>query len=129
MLTAGAWSGGVRAALHNMVVDTYAMQHPEEFGRSPKSYIRHLSALGCLIEHPGDEALYWARTRRGPPAVPPKPSLLAARGEVTIADVAGEMTDADFGAAVHRWAESVWAACAPQHDLARRYLAAVRACL
>src|SRR5476651_2317382 len=64
-LSARSYTSPGRGAMHNMLVDTYAMQHPEEYGVSPKSYIRHLFALCCLIEHPGDMRLYWATPARG----------------------------------------------------------------
>jgi hypothetical protein len=127
-LSAQAWTSPLRGAMHNMIVDTYSMQHPEEYGRSAKSYIRHLSALGCLIEHPGDQKLYWAMpTNEGGPPIPPKPALLQARGEITIADVRNTADDESYQRAVERWAASVWAAYAPQHQLAREFLSALAA--
>jgi hypothetical protein len=36
------------------------MQHPEEYGRSAKSYFQHLTALCCGLEHPADVHLYWS---------------------------------------------------------------------
>jgi uncharacterized protein DUF5946 len=132
-LSAASWISPGRGAMHNMLVDAYAMQHPEEYGRSAKSYIRHLAALGCLLEHPGDERLYWARSGRGEPSssppIPPKPALLEARGAMTVADVRGAVDDSEYQRLVRAWAASVWAAYAPQHALARDYLAAVRTML
>ncbi|HUL72601.1 MAG TPA: DUF5946 family protein [Vicinamibacterales bacterium] len=126
VLTAMSWTNPVRGRVHKMVVDAYAMQHPEEYGRSAKSYIRHLSALGCLIEHPGDHRLYWATPSESGPPIPPKPALLSKRGEITIADVREVADDELFQRAVEHWAASVWAAYAPQHDLAKGFLAALR---
>ena len=126
-LNARSWSSPGRGAMHNLIVDAYAMQHPEEYGRSAKSYIRHLSALGCLLEHPGDDRLYWATPREGPfPAIPPKPPPLTSRGSMTVADLRVAKDDAEFQALARAWAASVWAAYAPQHGLAREFLAAVR---
>lgn len=125
-LSAASWTTPARGAMHNMLVDVYSMQHPEEYGVSAKSYIRHLSALGCLLEHPGDVRLYWARPEAGAAPVPPKPALLAARGDLTVADVRGVRDDLEYQRVVRAWAASVWAAYAPQHALAREYLAAVR---
>lgn len=111
-----------------MLVDAYAMQHPEEYGVSPKSYIRHLFALLALLEHPGDERFYWATPESGPPIpAPPKPPLLTNRGAVTVAHPLGAVDDAAYQAAVQGWAEAVWAAYAPQHQLARDYAALVSA--
>jgi uncharacterized protein DUF5946 len=129
-LSAASWTTPARGAMHNMLVDVYAMQHPEEYGRSAKSYIRHLSALAFLLEHPNDLRLYWATPgrseRSAAPPIPSKPALLEARGALTVADVRGVRDDLEYQRVVRAWAASVWAAYAPQHALARDYLAAVR---
>jgi hypothetical protein len=127
-LSAAAWSSPVRGAAHNLVVDTYAMQHPEEYGRSPKSYAAHLTALCCGVEHPGDQKLYWAIARwlDGPVAVE-KPPLVAHRGVLTIADVHTPAREDDYADLVRRWAGDVWAAYRDQQTLARSWLDAVRA--
>ena len=126
-LNAQSWTSPGRGAVHNLLVDAYAMQHPEEYGRSPKSYIRHLSALGCLLEHPGDERLYWATPRGGTfPAIPPRPPLLASRGRMTVADVRVAKGETEFQSLARAWAANVWAAYAPQHALAREFLEGVR---
>jgi hypothetical protein len=114
--------------MHNMLVDVYAVQHPEEYGVSPKSYIRHLYALGVLLEFPGDARLYWATPESGKPiAAPPKPPLLASRGALTIAHVIDAPDDSEYQRLVREWAADTWRAHAPQHGLYRNYLAAVRA--
>jgi hypothetical protein len=55
--------------------------------------------------------------------------LLAKRGDRTVADVTGVADDSEYQRLVRAWAASVWEAYAPQHALARDYLAAVRAML
>jgi len=126
-LSAEAWSSPVRGAAHNLVVYTYAMQHPEEYGRSPKSYAAHLTALCCGIEHPRDQKLYWAIARwlDGPAAVE-KPPLITQRGTLTIADVHAASREDAYPDLVRRWAAAVWAAYGDQHKLARSWLEAVR---
>lgn len=126
-LSALAWTTPVRGSVHNLLVDTYAMQHPEEYGRSAKSYAAHLTALCCGIEHEGDQKLYWAIARwlDGPAAVA-KPGLISVRGHLTIADVATPPSESDYPAVVRRWASDVWAAYADQQHLARTWLGAVR---
>jgi hypothetical protein len=125
-LSASAWSSPVRAAVHNLIVDSYAMQHPEEYGRSAKSYAAHLCGLCCGIEHAGDRKLYWsiARWLDGRREIA-KPPLLRVRGEKTIADVAAIGVDEAFAEAVRAWARSVWNAYFSQHPLAHEWLAAV----
>lgn len=114
--------------MHNMLVDVYAVQHPEEYGVSPKSYIRHLYALGVLIEFPNDQRLYWTTPQSGKPVpAPPKPDLLTSRGTLTVAHALAASDDAAYQRAVREWAEDVWRAYAPQHHIYRGYLALVRA--
>jgi hypothetical protein len=114
--------------MHNMLVDVYAVQHPEEYGVSAKSYIRHLYALGVLLEFPGDMRLYWAtpQSGRAVPA-PPKPPLLTSRGTLTVAHALAAADDDAYQRLMREWAADVWLAYAPQHDLYRGYLTAMRA--
>ena len=126
-LSARAWTSPRRGAVHNLSVDAYAMQHPDDYCVSPKSYAAHLIGLCCGVEHPGGAALYWAIPRwlDGPAAIE-KPPLIAHRGDLTIAEVSdprGE--EQEHPERVRRWAQNVWAAHAAQHDLARRWLEAV----
>jgi len=126
-LSAGAWSSPARAAVHNLVVDAYAMQHPEEYGRSAKSYAAHLCGLCCGVEHPGNRTRYWsiARWLDGDRVVE-KPQLLRARGDRTIADVAHITDDIAFASAVRVWARAVWDAYSSQHPQAQQWLAAIK---
>jgi hypothetical protein len=122
-LIAAAWQDPTRAAWHNLMVDAYCMQHPEEYGKSAKSYVQHLTALCCAIEHPGDLQLYWniAPTfEHSPP--PSKPALLEQRGELTIADLAGVGGDA-YAARAREWAATVWRAYHSQRAIATDRLA------
>ena len=122
-LSAQSYTSAARGAMHNMLVDTYAMQHPEEYGVSAKSYIRHLYALGCLLQHPGDVRLYWATPISGIPVpVPAKPPLLDARGTLTIEHAVAAPDDAAYEQAIREWAANVWQAYAPQHQIARDYM-------
>jgi hypothetical protein len=126
-LSADAWTSPVRGAVHNLVVDTYAMQHPEEYGRSPKSYATHVTALCCGIEHADDQKLYWAISRwLDGPATVDKPPLIPRRGSLSIADVYAVAREAEYADLVRRWAGEVWAAYADQQKLARKWLDAVR---
>jgi hypothetical protein len=39
------------ARYHRIVVDVYAMQHPDQYGRSAKSFAAHITGLCAWIEH------------------------------------------------------------------------------
>jgi hypothetical protein len=119
-LSTRAWTSPLRGSVHNLVVDTYAMQHPEEYGKSPKSYAAHLTALCAALENPGDRRLYWAISRwLDGRATVDKPPLVDRRGDMTIAGVADPRAEEEFPELVRQWARRVWEAYASQQDLAR----------
>jgi hypothetical protein len=122
-LNALAWTSPARAGVHNLVVDAYAMQHPEEYGKSPKSYIAHLTALAFAAEHAGDPRDYWkiARALEGRVTLD-KPPLITSRGAMTIADVGAAASDQEHQERVHLWGRAVWDAYRDQHTLARQWL-------
>jgi hypothetical protein len=126
-LQAQSSTSPLRAAVHNLVVDAYAMQHTEEYGKSAKSYIAHLTALCCGVEAPGDQKLYRgiARWLDGPTALA-RPADISARGAMSIADVQAARSDRDYPEVVRRWASDVWAAYAGQHEMARQWIREVR---
>jgi len=112
-----------RAAVHDLFVDAYCMQHPEEYGRSAKSYAAHLLRLCCGAELRGDATTYAAIRRwldGSSSIVRPEPP--ATRGTMTIVDVAGASADR-YPDTVRAWASDVWAAYAAQHAVAREWIA------
>lgn len=127
VLLARAWESAARASVHNLAVDTYAMQHAEEYGRSAKSYAAHLTALCWAIDAGGDQRVYWGIPRwlDTSPAIQ-RPANLTLRGRTTVLDVLRPEPEDAYPALVRRWAQDVWAAYAPQHVLARAWLDAVR---
>jgi hypothetical protein len=121
-VSAAVYTDICRAAVHDLFVDAYSMQHPEEYGRSGKSYAAHLMRLCCGVERKADPAAYESIRRwlDGGRTIA-KPALLTARGAVTVADVAKVADDA-YAAAVRNWAGVVWAAYSDQHALAREWV-------
>jgi len=126
-LVAKAWESPTRASVHNLLVDAYAMQHSEEYGRSAKSYAAHLVGLCCGVEASEERGLYWAIARwLDGPARLTRPSDIPGRGGTTIADVREPADEADYPDLVRKWARDVWAAYTSQHATARKWLAEVR---
>ena len=126
-LVAKAWESLGRASVHNLLVDAYAMQHTEEYGRSAKSFVAHLVGLCCGVEAAAERELYWAIPRwlDGPARVT-RPADIDSRGKTTIDDVREPANEADYPELVRKWARDVWAAYTSQHAMAREWLAAVR---
>jgi hypothetical protein len=114
--------------VHNLLVDAYAMQHSEEYGRSAKSYVAHLVGLCCGVEASDERGLYWTIPRwLDGPARLTRPADIQDRGRITIGDLREPADEADYPDLVRKWAREVWTAYAGQHAMARKWLAEVRA--
>ncbi len=112
------------ARVHRLAVDVYAMQHPDRYGRSAKSFAAHLTGLCCGVEFEGSETTNAAVQRwlsGGSPV--DRPAVPAQRGAMTIADVLAAGDPAEHARAVERWARMTWDAYAALHRLARAWIA------
>jgi hypothetical protein len=110
---------------YRLAFDTYCMQHVDTYGVSAKSYAAHLMGLCCGIEHRGDPAVYDLihRSLNGRPALA-RPASPVARGSITLIEVAAAPDPDHHARRVRAWAQDVWDAYAPHHELARALLAA-----
>lgn len=109
---------------HRLFVDTYCLQHPDEYCASAKSLAAHLSGLCAIMEKGASPAA-------GPPSLHrwlsgprelTKPPLPRSRGAMTIGDLPETHDPAEWDAAVQKWAEQTWAAYTSVHDTAREWL-------
>lgn len=110
---------------HRMLVDTYALQHPERYCVSAKSLAAHLTGLCWLLERDGSRAVGGEALRRwlnGPSKMEKPANLPDHRGDLTIASVVATHDPETHGRAVEAWARSTWQAYAPLHPLARRWI-------
>jgi Family of unknown function (DUF5946) len=113
---------------HRTVVDVYAMQHPDRYGRSAKSFAAHLTGLCAWIEDEGTAQSVNALVQRwlsGPspiqkPAVPPR------YGAVTIRELVDAEDLVRYGEALRRWANATWDAYASLQVTAREWIATAR---
>ena len=122
-LTIRRWDRPVPYPLRRMMVDTYALQHPEEFCVSAKSLAAHLTGLCAALEHADHPTILkllqeWLD---GGPSLE-KPPLPSSCGAVTIAEALAAPDGERLAAAADRWARSTWEACAPLQPLARRWV-------
>lgn len=104
-------------AVHQLTVDTYAVQHPVD--HPPKSLVSHLVSLYTTMElglgqFDGRAALLrFVNSRSEFPHLDPPADL----GPVTVLDVANAGTQEEHIDAVRRWARQVWGAWSHQHGL------------
>jgi hypothetical protein len=118
------WYSPLAYPVRRMIVDTYAMQHPDEFCASAKSFAAHLTGLCAALEHADHPNLLrvlleWLDSQ---PALV-KPALPAHRGRVTIVDTCQASCVEEVHATADRWARSVWQACEALQPQARAWVA------
>ena len=109
---------------HRIVVDLYAMQHPDRYGRSAKSFAAHLTGLCAWLEDEADSQSVNAAVQRwlsGPSPID-KPPVPRRYGALTIRELVDEADPARYGDALRRWARSTWQAYAPLHAIARAWI-------
>ncbi|HLH99326.1 MAG TPA: DUF5946 family protein [Acidimicrobiales bacterium] len=122
---AAEFSDPARWPVHQLTVDTYAVQHPSTDRRGRQSVALHLMGLCLQLEHdlpargiPPLRAAHLARHRDGgfPELVP---HLVGYPHTVT--DVVGAACPYTHRARVRRWAESTWEAWGPHHGQVREW--------
>ena len=109
-------------AIRRMVVDTYALQHPDRYCASAKSLAAHLTGLYGALEHGSHPAVLEAQRRAldGTPRLE-KPPLPASRGALTVVEPYAAADAVALVAAVEGWARCTWDAYAPLHPVARQW--------
>jgi hypothetical protein len=113
------------ARYHRIVVDVYAMQHPDRYGRSAKSFAAHLTGLCAWLENEGGAQAVNASVQRwlsGPSPIV-RPMLPPSYGALTIRELVDEVDPVPYGEALRRWARATWDAYAPLHPIARTWIA------
>ena len=124
-LLARDYSDALFFRVHRMFVDTYCLQHPEEYCASAKSLAAHLAGLCWILEGGAGPAQGPSRLRDWLDGAKrmDKPPLPHWRGSLTIGDLPVDGDPGSWEAAVRAWAESTWAAYADLQPLARKWVA------
>ena len=112
------------AGRRRLVVDTYALQHPERYCASATSLAAHLTGLCVAIEHRAREQELNDAIQRWLSRRPEldKPALPTGRGPLTIANVLAATDAVDHRSIVERWARGTWAAYAGLQPVARAWV-------
>jgi len=113
------------ARYHRIVVDIYAMQHPDRYGRSAKSFAAHLTGLCAWLEDESNAMSTNAAVQRwlnGPSPIE-KPTLPPTYGPITIREVVDTDDPVRYRDALLRWTRSTWDAYASLHATAHEWIA------
>lgn len=111
--------------LHRLTVDAYALQHPEPYMRSGKSFVAHLTGVCAALEHDDAQAVNQAVQRwlNGPRVVErPEPPPPLKRGNLTVTYLHAAADPEEHVKRVQEWAQSAWRAWSAYHDLARQWI-------
>jgi hypothetical protein len=112
-------------AVHRLVVDAYAAQHPGEPGRRAENSVAlHLAALCMVLERELDpdyvhRALAGMAERERPFGWLDPPD---SRGTVTVQEVLDAACGEERDARIRDWALDVWRAWKPHHEAIRAWL-------
>ncbi len=123
-LLAAQYTDPLRMAFHQLVVDTYAVQHPDGAdAHAIQSVGIHLMTL-CLFLERGTDPSLGTRLHRRMVDRPVFHQLEAppARGRLTMLDVPLEGDAAGARAAAYAWARDVWTAWETHHPTVREWV-------
>jgi hypothetical protein len=112
------------ARYHRIVVDVYAMQHPDRYGRSAKSFAAHLTGLCTWLENEAGAQSVNASVQRwlsGPSPVA-RPPLPPDYGALTIRELVEAEDPVRYGEVLRRWARATWDAYASLHATAHAWI-------
>jgi hypothetical protein len=110
--------------IHRLTVDSYALQHPDKYMRSGKSFAAHLTGMCAALEQEDALALNpsvqkWLSTN---PRIDKPTHIPEGRGNLTIVYIHGAADADEHVERVSEWARDVWGAWSEHHDLARRLI-------
>ena len=107
--------------IHRLTVDSYALQHPEAYMRSGKSFAAHLTGMCAALEH--EDTLDLNRTVQkwlsSNPRIEKPSQLPEHRGALTVAYICSAADADEHVNRVREWARDIWSAWAEHHNLAR----------
>jgi hypothetical protein len=112
------------AGRRRLVVDTYALQHPDRYCKSATSLAAHLTGVCIAIEHRAREELLNDAVQRWLSRRPElaRPDVPANRGPLTVADVVAAVSVNDHRAVVERWARGTWTGYLDLQPIARAWV-------
>ena len=117
------------ARLHRLMVDTYALQHPEQYMKSAKSFAAHLTGMCAAMETDQAAAINQSVQQwlNGPKQLArPLDAPPGQRGELTITYVHDTSEPDEYLRRLLEWARRTWAAWSSHHALAREWIALAR---
>lgn len=112
------------AKVHRLLVDTYALQHPDRYMRSERSFAAHLTGMCAALEH--DEAPHINRAVQrwldNSPTIQRHGKIPRFKGDLTIEHISTASDPDEHIRRVKEWALSVWSAWSQHQNSARVWI-------
>ena len=110
--------------IHRLTVDAYSLQHPDEYMRSGKSFVAHLTGVCVALEYEDALSLNqivqrWLSTN---PNIAKPLHLPEQRGNLTIVYIHSAPDSDEHTKRVREWARDVWGTWSEHHELARHFI-------
>jgi hypothetical protein len=110
--------------IHRLTVDAYALQHPDAYMRSGKSFAAHLTGICAAIEYENTFVVNqtvqkWLSTN---PRIEKPARIPEHRGNLTITYITSAADVEEHTERVREWARDVWGAWSEHHALARQLI-------
>lgn len=112
--------------VHRLTVDAYSLQHPDQYMKSAKSAVAHLTGMCWAMEEGENPSVSTALSRfldgtpsfTRPEPIPPAED----RGPMTIVDIFLAPDSAEHIRRVREWARGAWEAWSDHHAQARIWM-------
>jgi hypothetical protein len=110
--------------IHRLTVDAYALQHPDSYMKSGKSFVAHLTGMCAAFEFEDTLVLNqavqkWLSTN---PQIQKPAEIPNERGTLTVKYVHAAVDAEQHTKRVREWARDVWAAWSQHHSLAKQLI-------
>ena len=110
--------------IHRLTVDAYALQHPDAYMRSGKSFSAHLTGMCAAFEYEDAFALNlavqkWLSTN---PKIEKPAQIPEKRGNLTITYIHSAADAEEHTKRVREWAREVWDAWSEHKGLAKQLI-------
>jgi len=110
--------------IHRLTVDCYALQHPDAYMRSGKSFAAHLTGICAALEREDAFSVNqlvqrWLSTN---PQIDKPAHIPEQRGSLTVSYILNAEDTEEHIKRVREWARNIWAAWSEHHDLAGRLI-------
>lgn len=113
------------AKVHRLTVDVYALQHPDKYMKSAKSFAAHLTGIYAALDldsKASTDQIIQQWLNKPVKFMRPEPPPPGRRGQLTISSIHEARNGEEHRDRVNEWAESTWSAWQNYEHLAKSWI-------